>query len=211
MSALKIKGAFTLVELLIGFTLLAVLSFMFVWFIVPVMRMANLGTARVDIQQTAVLACNRIATDLLRSSPSGVSLHSRAAADPAEPVVLAVIPIKDVDTEGRRVWDTNVVTFFWDRDKKWLLRRTFPPAPPGSLTIDPLPDYRPSRLAVSDLLALADSNAPYIRLATRVVNFDAAPFAGDRAFAIDLSIEEGVSGKRQAERFDYRKIVSLRN
>lgn len=204
---------FTLVELLIGLTLLSLLTLMFAWFIVPALRMASLGTTRVDIQQMAVLACNKVAADLQGSARLAVSLHSRAAADPGnDPVVVAMVPIKDVDQNGRRIWKQEVVTYFWDRNTRLLLRRTFPPGPPASLSVDPLPVVGPTRFSTADLLALANPAAPVIRVASRVVNFDATKLSEPAdAYVVDISIEENVSGKRQAERFDYKKVVSLRN
>lgn len=206
------RNGFTLIELLVGLALLGLLSLMFVWFLVPTLRMASLGTTRVDIQQMAVLAANRIAADLLKSSPAGVSLHSRALADPTSaPVVVAVIPLADLDEEGRRVWESEVTAYFWERTGSRLLLRHFPPGPPAALSIDPLPIDRPSLLPTADLLALADPSASVVTVATKVASFDVTRLPGGRAFAIDITIEQGVSGKHQAERFDYKKIVSLRN
>lgn len=203
------QNGFTLIELLVGFVLLGLLSMMFVWFIVPVMRMVQLGTTRVDIQQMAVLACNRIAADLQRSAPSGVSLHSKVAADPgSEPVVVGIVPIDDVDEEGRRVWDTEVIAFFWRRESKKLFRRA---VHQDGLSVD-LATNRPTTLPTVDLIAVADPDAAkVVPIATRVVSFDTTQLTGGRAFAIDISLEEGVSGKHKPERFDYRKVVSLRN
>ena len=203
---------FTLVELLVAFALLGLLSLMFVWFIVPSMRMASLGTTRVDIQQMAVLACNRVATELLDTAPSGVSLHSRAQADPtSEPVVVAIVPLRDIDENGHRVWENVVSVFFWQRSDGRLLLRHFPPGPPGALSVNPLPVDRPSQLPTTDLLALANASASVVDVASKVVAFDVIRVTGGRAFSVELSIEKGVAGKQQAERFDYKKVVSLRN
>lgn len=181
---------------------------MFVWFLVPTMRMASLGTARVDIQQMAVLACNRVAADLQDSSAAAISLHSRVVADPvSQPVVAAMVPIKEVDSQGKRVWEQVVVVYFWERDSKKLLRR---PMKSGDHGLS-LPADRPTKLAPSELLPLAAAGTSGTQLASRVVNFDATEIVPGRAFAIDIGIEEGVSGKQKAERFDYKKVVSLRN
>lgn len=204
--------AFTLIELLVAFALLGLLSLMFVWFIVPSMRMASLGTTRVDIQQMAVLACNRVAAELLNTSPSGVSLHSRTQADPAsDPVVVAIVPIRDIDESGHRVWENKVSVYFWLRSSGKLLLRHFPPGPPGALSVNPLPVDRPTQFPTTDLLALANASASVVNIATKVVAFDVTRVTGGRAFAVELSIEEGVAGKQQAERFDFKKVVSLRN
>ena len=207
----RTKG-FTLVELLVAFALLGLLALMFVWFIVPTMRMASLGTTRVDIQQMAVLACNRIAAELLDTSPSGVSLYSRAQADPAaDPVVVAIVPLRDIDESGHRVWENRVSVYFWQRSTGKLLLRHYPPGPPGALTVNPLPVDRPTQFPTVDLLALANASAQAVNVANKVVSFDVTRVTGRRAYAVDMSIEEGVSGKQQAERFDYKKVVSLRN
>lgn len=211
MSRIEPRG-FTLLELLIGLALFGLLSLMFIWFLVPTMRMTSLGSTRVDIQQMAVLASNRIAADLMGTSPSGVSLHSRAQADPTlEPVVVAMVPLRDLDENGHRVWKGQVVSYFWDRSSSKLLLRHFPPGPPAALSIDPLPLDRPSQFPAADLLALANTAGPTITVASKVVSFDVNRITGGRAFAIDIAIEQGVSGKNQAERFDYKKVVSLRN
>lgn len=198
-----------MLELIVGTALLGLLAAMFVWFLIPTMRIANLGTTRVDIQQMAVLACNRLAADLQDSSGEAISLHSGAAADPlSQPVVVAMIAIKDVDSQGRRVWEPQVTAYAWDRGSQRLLRRTYPP---GSGLSVPLPVDRPTRFAAADLLLLAEPTPSSTQLASRVVDFDTTEIVTRRAYAITIAIEEGVSGKHKAERFDYKKIVSLRN
>jgi type II secretory pathway pseudopilin PulG len=206
------KQGFTLIETLITFTLLAIVGYLFVWILVPSMQMTAKGAARVDVQQLAVLTADKMSRDLQNVSARGaVTLYSRAQADPlGHPVVMAMIPFDDVDQKGRREWEQKVHTYYWNRTDKTISVRVWPPGPPAALSVNPLPLERPTELETADLLALAVQGR---EMARRVVEFDARWLDDNvkKAVVLEIRVEQEVAGKTSAERFDYQRVVSLRD
>lgn len=217
MSASRTDRGFTIPEVLVAAALLGLLTTLFVWFLVPALRMSAQGAARADLQQMAVLGTNRIAADLQDTAVGGVSILPRAVTDPTnDPVVLAMVPIEDVDTEGRRLWRDELVVYLWDRAQQRLYRKTWPPAPPASLSVDPLPTNRPSSFTAADLLSLAATpNGTERSVATGVVHFDVLHAGGagplTQPLTVEIGIEQDIPGQETDERFDFVKTVTLRN
>lgn len=195
--------------------LIGIIGALFVWILVPSMHFTAKGAARVDVQQLAVLSTNRIARDLQQLGAKGaVTLYSRAQADPlAQPVVIAMVPYEDVNQTGRRLWEQRVVSYYWDRGERTVYWRTWPPGGPAALSVDPLPSDRPSEFTPTDLLDLAGLGSGGRQLAKRVVDFDALWLDPDAKAAVILrmSVEQETAGKHAPERFDYEKVVALRN
>lgn len=211
-SVSRTSRGFSLVEALVVFTLLGILSYLFVWILVPSMQFTAQGAARVDVQQLSVLCANRIARDLQQKSAKGaISLYDRSQADPlGEPVVLGMVVYGDVNQLGRRLWEPRVLSYYWDRSAKEVYARAWPPTPPAALSVDPLPTDRPTELESGDLLALAQGGRP---VAKRVVEFDARWLDAEAKSAVilEISVEQDVAGKRAPARFDYQRVVALRN
>ncbi len=210
------RRALTLIEILVAATLLTLVTTLFLWFLVPTLRYTSRGTARADIQQMAILAGNKILADVKNSDIAGISIHPRSAADPSGPVVLALIPIDDVDPEGRRIWKPSVVVYYWERSSGHLFRKEWPPVPPGALSVDPLPTNRPSQLATVDLLTLATStNGSERSIAGDVVHFDIRHTGSGttlgQPLTFEISIEQKVPGQQGLERFDLTQTVTLRH
>lgn len=176
------------------------------------MRMFGQQSLRIDLQQMAVMACNRITRDLQLSAPSGVSLYNRAQADPSQnPVTLALVPIEGLDANGRRIWKEQVIAYFWDRSEETLFSRAFPPGPPESLNVGQLSSVRPTLLPTEDLLSLAQNPGSTRTIARQVDHFDVLRWPGGRGVRIELGLQKSVSGKDTPERFDYVAMVTLRN
>ncbi len=209
------SSGFTLIESLIVFALVGLLATLFIWFLVPSMQFTAKGAARVDVQQLAVLCADRITRDLQQKSARGaVTLHDRAAADPAsQPVVMAMVPYKDVNQRGRRVWEQELIVYYWDRSERTVYRREWPPAPPANLSVDPLPTSRASEFLPADLLDLAAPGVGGRQVARRVADFDARWLDSDAkaALVVEVSVEQEVAGKHAPERFEYQRVVALRN
>lgn len=161
-----------------------------------------------DIQQRALLVTRRISRDLEESDRQSISLHSKAEADPGEPVVICGIPLQDVDPQGGRLWREEVFGYYWIREENAVYHRKWPPkADPAAFSVDPLPKNRPYRLSEDELLLFAAGEGT--RLSDHVVDFDAS-WQGN-AVSLKLSLQQDVAGKQAPLTFAYERVVAIRN
>ena len=200
------KSGMTLLELIVTSGLVVVLGSLFVWFLVTTSQVTSQGSARVDIQQRAALLTRRIAKDLENSSRGAVSLYSKAQPEPF--VVVVAIPLEDVDADGGRVWAQEVSGYIWSEDDQELFFRGWPPQDnPSAFAVEPLPTNYAYRLQDSELEDYAKGTG--VKLAERIVDFD-AKWVGE-AVNLLISIEQDVAGKQAPLRFDYERVVTVRN
>ncbi|HEY3997510.1 MAG TPA: hypothetical protein VGO93_01505 [Candidatus Xenobia bacterium] len=121
----------SLLELIVAMALSAVVFTLMVAYLVPTLRASTKGQVRAEMQQQAMLALGRIADDLQRSSPGGVSLNDSefsalipktvapgcpppTAPPQSTPVVLAIQRVNYEDTNGNTEWQPFVQVYAWN-------------------------------------------------------------------------------------------------
>jgi prepilin-type N-terminal cleavage/methylation domain-containing protein len=122
-----VDRGFSLLELMVAMVLSLVVLGLTIAFLIPTMRASARGSARVEMQQQAVVALGRIASDLERSAPAAVSLNTGAysailpkssptATPPPQktPVVLAVQRLANVNSSGDQMWENQMEIYVWD-------------------------------------------------------------------------------------------------
>lgn len=114
--------AFSLLETLVGaFLLLLLLTVMF-QILVPMSKGSVRGAQQSELQQSAVLALDRLTRDLEACPPAGITL---GAGDR-----YACHRLVDVAADGSQMLSTDLVLVWWDRTTGRLWRRVWPPEPP---------------------------------------------------------------------------------
>jgi hypothetical protein len=83
------------------------------------------------MQQNALRAFNSLGRDFELTAPSGVSLYKGRDSGP---VILGMVPISDVLSDGTQTWDEVLIVYSWKSSGSPLLRKvwksTEPPACP---------------------------------------------------------------------------------
>lgn len=217
------KRAFTLLELLVTMTLLTLVVALGLAFLLPVLRASTRGTLRVEMEQQATVAMNRLVTDLRRTSVSGLSLRSGP-----DPVAVAACPVSGPDLragqpgpvqpDGTVVWSDFFILYSWTAAEAKLKRREWPPgAPsPGPLETSIL---NPRHLSADRMAEILAQPAPReIVLATGVKSFEIVPAPGGtdtlvmQPVAFKLVLErKGNTGHEKPEQFTMIRTLYLRN
>lgn len=112
--------AFSLVEVMVAAGISLLLAGVVIKIFIPAMSHSAQGTTRLELQQFAVLAHQKIRKELLRSRFGGVS-----TAD----ATLLIHPQVALDSVGQPVWDTDVLVFHLDRSTQKLGRYSLPSEP----------------------------------------------------------------------------------
>lgn len=193
--------AFTLLELVVASTLLLLLLGLAFSFLVPALRYSRTGMVESEIQQAATLSMRRIVGDLEDANAAGISWQS-------EPTVLSVHRVVDANDKGRKVYAGELVVYLWDKDRKLLLRRTWPPEPP-SLPAAPTTDA-PFRVDSVGLGLLAAERDGKERILARYVEEFSLQHAGvDDHIGQPLTVR--LLLENQTEVFELEREVSLRS
>jgi prepilin-type N-terminal cleavage/methylation domain-containing protein len=201
------RRGLTLIELLVTIALAGLVLTLFVWFLVTTSQLTEQGTARVELQQSAILSALKMERDLRRSAKEAITLFPSPPVS-SDPRVVAMVPIADIDSSGQKIWEQEVIAYHWTSSSKELHRREWPPkVSPGAFSTDPLPTNSPTRLDDGDMQALATEQGQ--RLAYGVEDF-VAKWVGD-AVSIRVVVERDVSGKQAPLRFEFEKVVALRH
>jgi len=201
------RAGLSLVELLVTVALMGMLGTLFVWFLVPSMRISGQQSARAELQQQAVLAVNRIAAVLQTTASAGISRRA------SEPVTVAAVPLLNVDNQGRQQWATNMTLFYWDKPGERLFEKVWEQgwAPPD-LTFDP---GRPVTATPGQLLAIIDSaNGGARSLARGVSRFAVTGAAGDATLTMPLNVtlelQRTTSQRREVESYTASRVFTVR-
>ena len=194
----------SLVEVLIVAGLLAMLATLFIWFMIPSLRLTAQQSVRIELQQQASIALNKLTTDLRKTSATGVSLGVDS---------LGLNMIEGVTEKGKQIWADEVVVYYRDVSLKRLFRKVYPPAPPAlNLPFNPL---RPTRVSPSELASLAAANGKERSVAQHVEIFEIAHSGGgnnlETPLTLRLVLSHGVSQKTDDESFEIISMVALRN
>lgn len=205
------RRGMSMLELLIaGGLFLVVLSVVF-GFLIPSFRNSSRNGARIEMQQQASLAMDRLMIDLERSAPAAVTLLPSPAQGQASGV--AIQRLRGFSGGGLQEWESELVLYYWlpqsQRLKREIWRAGLPPALPVVLL-----DTRPSRITRQDLVdVINDGSASEQTVATGVIEFEVAlakPPAM-QPFTIGLTLARTIQGRPKPETFELRRSVTLRN
>lgn len=211
----------TLAEVIVTGFLLFMLFSLAIQFLVPVLRAQTKGTIQAGLEESGTIAVNRLAMWLQQSAAPGISLLNLNPPVPAEsypdgyheeyPVVLAVIPIKQVLGDTSLEWADRPRALYYDREARVLRQAEWPQAPPPvALTFTAA---GPDRLSRTSLLALAQTPSGGVRstLCRNLAFFDISHSLGrsiniGSLVTLTLRFEGGAS-----QRFRLERQVHLRN
>lgn len=134
------------------------------------------GQAKVDIQQQAILASNRMVSELMQCTPAGVGVLY--TPDPSSEVVLSLHRVVDISTTvpPSQVFDQQLTAFWWlpGEGVLWQRRVGDEHSPTlGELGLAPLNTALPTRGGRQETLLRMVRNSPPARskLAQGVVAF----------------------------------------
>lgn len=199
------KKGFTLLEITVTAVLLSMVMLLAIRFLVPTMRISARGTLRVEMQQTAVVALNRLITDYERSSPAGIGLRLTA------PVAVSVCPVVRVQPDGADVWSDSFILYSYDVPTRQLRRREWPPGAPSptteELTITKARRLGPDRIAG----ILAEPPARQIILAADVDSFQILQPPGATGDMLIQPVRFQLTLKRQDQTFTCTRSAFVRN
>lgn len=187
------RGAFTLVEVLLGSTLGLMLLGIFVFTLIPLLRYGSWTSSRATLVQAGVLVGDRLGGDLQKAPLTGVSLAGQA---------VAVHPVAGATDSGVAVWDKILILYDWSPSTGDLLRWEWGGSG-NDMTL------APQRLALTDIRAARNGTRPHRLVQGLLKSFSVTTTAGDLPLVIRLRLETPVSG-RPPQRFDYSREVTLR-
>ncbi|MCA9795648.1 MAG: hypothetical protein KC910_27760 [Candidatus Eremiobacteraeota bacterium] len=177
-------------------------------FLIPAMRYSAEGNMKVDLQQRAILAINRLVADLQRTNATGVTLALTA------PVTVGIVRIEKIGADGFPSWDDEMQVYWYDDVRGDLHWETYPPSPPSLPVV--FSSARPATITPSDLqsIAIQTSGAEHT-LARDVTAFsvqDADPDPGMKGLLrIDLSLEKEIPHTARKATVEMTRFVQLRN
>lgn len=206
------KG-YTLVEILIASTLMLLLLALTFQVIVPTFRTTSERSARVELEQVAALAVNRVVADLESTAPSGVGLL--LALTPTDPTGMVVHPLLNVDASGGQVWDDKLVVVYFDPGLRRLTRWVWEGGPPA---VNPAPTAgNPLRVSPDTVRQLGqEATARGTRLASDVTEFSIGHSGSggtyEQPFSVEILLQKpGVKNEQVPTSFRLRREVYLRN
>ncbi|MBX3172451.1 MAG: hypothetical protein KF760_33915 [Candidatus Eremiobacteraeota bacterium] len=209
---MKPRGA-TVLELLIAMTIMLVVSALLALLLQSTSRAALRTTMRTEMQQQALVAVQRLLTDLRRSCCAGVSIRSGAS-----PLAIAICPMgqEGVLNNGSLLWSDFYQIYSYDAGARTLNYREWPPGSPTA-TADELDVTKPRRLSSGRLAeVLNHPPARQLTLMTGVAAFEITypPGGSDLLLVQPVSVKvvlqrRGNTGHSQPETFTYRRTFFL--
>ncbi len=160
----KCRG-FTLTEMLISAFLFLLAIGLAFGYLIPALKIAGRHREQSHMQQTALVALNKIEQAASTTAPGGFSWSETA------PVALAFNPVGELQaSNGILQWTNHYKVFWWDESRQLLLHRTWPPGPPAASTAETT-IIRAKRLAPGRLAELTTPGNGTAQLAENVVGF----------------------------------------
>lgn len=182
------RGAFTLVEVMLGSTLGLMLLGLFVFTLIPLLRYGSWTSARATLVQAAVLVGDRLGADLQRAPLAAIGLDSAS---------VSIHPVVGATDSGTPVWHSRLVVYEWNGGD---LRR-------GEVGANP--NLAPQRLTLSEVRTALAVVRPNRLVKGILKDLRVTTSGGDLPLVIRLRLETPVPG-RAPERFDYTREVMLR-
>lgn len=200
-------AGFTLAEVLVAGALGLMLMVLLFQFLVPTMRASVRGATRVELQQMAVIALNKISADLQNTAPAGLSLST------TPPVSMGIVRISTVMGDGRQVWEQKMIVYGLQGDR--LIRKEFPPGA-ASVTFSA---NAPVRVSASTLAGIAaEVSGKEQTIASGVMLFNVATAGTDGNVSDPVTITLGLKERNRevgeqgqpAETFTLTRTVSMK-
>jgi prepilin-type N-terminal cleavage/methylation domain-containing protein len=204
---------YTLLELLIALGLLGLVASLVSLMLVRTLKLSQKGLSRVDMQQQASLALQRMLTDLRRTSCAGLSLRSSA-----DPKGLAICPISSpqlrsgqpepVQGDGLLRWSDFFLLYYHDRLGQRMLYREWPPGSPSASAAE-LSISRARRLDPARLLEVLQGVGRTVVLAQGVSDFEIVHAFGGRDDLVIQPLRFRLSLFRGSEKLQLVRSVFL--
>lgn len=197
------RRGFTYTEILVALFLLGVVSLLVARVLMASLHTSAKESARMEMEQTALFALQKVVRDLQLTSVGGVSYLPKGEGQTSG---VAINPFDDVSAEGNLAWQNRAIAFTWEPTTGLLNRAVLDGLPSPSLTA-------PTRLSTGELGA-ALASARGVTLSRGVVDFEVLnrePVTmTSRALMVRLELERTIprSGLR---RFRMERQVTLRN
>lgn len=200
----------TLVEVLIAATLAFLLLGLLLDFFITALRRTNDGRIRVDMQQQAVFALNRWEKDIDRTSATAVSL--KTVGNPC---------VSFTRIDAGLALEERIISWFYDKDKKILVREVYPPddgvwsgTVPFPSELSPFTPYLPTAVE-QDVLIKETSGVEKI-MCSEVENFSITDSSGGgnanvQPLHFELELRRSLSTPGQYANFTIKKRYTLRN
>lgn len=207
---------FTLFEIVVTSALASLLLALAIQIFIPAMKSSAATAARVQMQQSAVIALNRIVADLEGSLAAGIALHNN---DATGEVLLGIHPIVDVTSTkpSTQIYSRQMVLYRHLAGSNLLQRQLWPPDPSAKgASLDgvniPSP-FTPLRLSQDDLHIVCTAAHDRQTLSQdvksfRMVSSAVAPQIGQ---PIQMRLELSRSEHGKDIQFALQRSVHLRN
>lgn len=188
-------------------TIMLLLMGLLTQFLIPAMRYSAEGQVKVEMQQQAIIAINKMVADLQRTTVGGLSLRT------VDPVTMAVVRIDTIDGNGFPSWASEAQVYWYDSGRERLMRETYPPQPPALGTV--FLTSKPSTFSSIDLQDIASTdNGAERSLAMNVKRFevrDADADPGLQALVLELELEKDIPHTDRKAKVVMSRYVYLRN
>lgn len=216
---LKAKG-FTLVEVLIASGLSLLLVGLFLGVLGPTLRATGRNSARISLQQSALLALNRMSKELQASCTSGIGILPPVVD--GDPTVLSIHRISDVvnTMPASRAFDSQLIVYSYLPASHQIRRRLWPEPGLGETTLDGLLEPPTATLALRpeprSLLYFARNPGPRERILVGqvrrfIVSSKSLAPEVTPPLSLTLELEGEMPGSTQPYRFELSQSLSPRN
>lgn len=206
------RRGMSLVETLLAGALLTMVMGMVLSFLIPTFRNSSRGGLRVEMQQQASVAMEKMVIDLEHGAPASVSILP-APAGTDEVSGVAVQRMDGFTSSGTQFWETQLILYYWLPKTQTLKREVWNNAMKPTLSVTLL-DYHPARITRQDLLdVINDGSAPEFTVARGVTKFsvDYPPPPAQQPYRIQLTLERSPIGQSANEVLALDRSITLRN
>ncbi|MBN9414225.1 MAG: type II secretion system protein [Candidatus Eremiobacteraeota bacterium] len=206
------RRGMSLLETLLAGTLLTMVMGLALSFLIPTFRNSSRGGLRVEMQQQASIALERLVIDLEHGAPASVSILP-APTGTDEVSGVAVQRMEGYTSSGSQLWEMQLIFYYWLPKTGTLKREIWKNGMNPSLSVTLL-DYHPAHVTRQDLLAVInDGSSPESNLARGVtkfsVDYPAPPY--QQPYRIQLTLERSPIGQKAPEVLTLDRSITLRN
>ena len=206
------RRGMSLLETLLAGTLLTMVMGLVLSFLIPTFRNSSRGGLRVEMQQQASIALERLVIDLEHGAPASVSLLP-APTGTEEVSGVAVQRMEGYTSSGSQLWETQLIFYYWLPKTGTLKREIWKNGMNPSLSVTLL-DYHPAHVTRQDLLdVINNGSAPESTMARGVTKFSVdyplPPY--QQPYRIQLTLERSPMGQKAPEVLTLDRSITLRN